>query len=215
MEPGKKLWYILGANLSAGYCLKWLRKTASISDSYKDMDARASRVPAGSRGVIFTPYLFGDRTPHQDGYARAMFFGLAGSTGSDEMIRAVMEGVVFSIAEGLDIARGLGVNPTLVVSSGGGARSKLWRQIQADIYGLPVTRSECTEQSCTGAAILAAVGTGLYSTLADACRGMTRLSDEVETPDMAAHSVYMEIFEIYKELYGRNRELFPKLKKFV
>ncbi|MDR1137976.1 MAG: xylulokinase, partial [Synergistaceae bacterium] len=94
-----KLWYILGANLSAGYCLDWLMKNANIPGGYGGLDSRAAQVPAGSRGVIFLPYLFGDRTPHQDGHARAMFFGLAGGTGTDEMVRAVRDGVVFSMAE--------------------------------------------------------------------------------------------------------------------
>jgi xylulokinase len=209
------IWYVLGANLSAGYCLKWLRKTASIPDQYGALDQRAERVPPGSRGVVFLPYLFGDRTPHRDPYARAAFFGLAGSVGTDEMIRAVMEGVVFSMAEGVEIARELGVNPEIVVASGGGARSRLWRQIQADVYGLPVTRSESAEQACVGAAILAAVGCGLHPDIVSASKAMTRLSGEVQLPDMKARETYMELFGIYRELYGRNKELFPALEKFV
>ena len=209
------VWYALGANLSAGYCLKWLKRHASIPGAYKDLDGLASRVPAGSRGVIFLPYLFGDRTPHLDGHARAMFFGLTGGTGIDEMIRAVMEGVVFSMAEGLEIALELGVSPKMVIASGGGAGSKLWQQMQADIYNLPVTRSATKEQACTGAAILAAAGAGIYPDIKTACAAMTRMSGEIQTPDAEAHSAYMEIFGIYKELYDRNRELFPRLAKFA
>jgi xylulokinase len=208
-------WYALGANLSAGYCLKWLKRHANIPGEYKDLDGLASRVPAGSRGVIFLPYLFGDRTPHLDGHARATFFGLTGATGIDEMIRAVMEGVVFSMAEGLEITLGLGVSPKMVIASGGGARSKLWQQIQADIYNLPVTRSVTKEQACTGAAILAAAGAGIYPDIKTACAAMTRMSDEIQTPDAEAHAAYMEIFGIYRELYDRNRELFPRLAKFA
>jgi xylulokinase len=208
-------WYMMGANLSAGYCLKWLRQRANIPGAYKDLDGLASRVPAGSRGVIFLPYLFGDRTPHLDGHARAMFFGLAGASGIDEMIRAVMEGVVFSMAEGLEITRELGVSPKMVIASGGGARSKLWTQIQADIYNLPVTRSVTEEQACTGAAILAAAGAGVYPDIKTACAAMTRMSGEIQTPGAEAHAAYMEIFGIYRELYDRNRELFPRLAKFA
>jgi xylulokinase len=211
--PG--LWYILGANLSAGYCLEWLRKNANISGEYGRLDDRAARVPAGSRGVVFLPYLFGDRTPHQDARARAAFFGLAGGTGTDEMIRAVMEGVVFSMAEGMELACELGARPEIVIASGGGARSRLWRQIQADIYGIPVTRSAAGEQTCAGAAVLAASGIGFYPDISSACRAMTRASDETEIPDMEAHAVYMELFKIYKELYERNKELFPKLADFA
>jgi xylulokinase len=205
------LWYILGANLSAGYCLKWLRENANIPGEYNRLDDRAARVPAGSRGVMFLPYLFGDRTPHRDARARAMFFGLTGRTGTDEMIRAVMEGVVFSMAEGVELAKGLGARPKIVTASGGGARSKLWRQIQADIYGMPVAHSVTEEQACTGAAMLAASAIGLYPDIRSACEAMTRLGVEIETPDMEAHAVYAELFKIYKELYERNRELFPKL----
>ncbi|MDR2780431.1 MAG: xylulokinase [Synergistaceae bacterium] len=209
------LWYILGANLSAGYCLEWFRKNAGVTEDYRALGDRAARVPAGSRGVIFLPYLFGDRTPHLDASARAMFFGLTGGTGTDEMIRAIMEGVVFSMAESLEAAKRLGVRPKLVTASGGGAKSRLWRQIQADIYGIPVTRSIISEQACVGAAILAACGIGLYTGVSSACKAMTRVADETETPNMEANAVYMELFKIYKELYGRNRELFPKLADFT
>jgi xylulokinase len=143
-----------------------------------------------------------------------MFFGLAGGVGANEMIRAVMEGVVFSLAESVELAGSLGVKPKIVIASGGGARSKLWRQIQADVYGLPVTRSVTREQACAGAAILAAAGSGLYPDIPSACAAMTRMSHEIETPNMEAHSIYSEIFKIYRELYDRNRELFPMLAKF-
>ncbi|MDR1885734.1 MAG: xylulokinase [Synergistaceae bacterium] len=209
------LWYLLGANMSAGYCLKWLKKNASLTGDYDAMSNRASLVPVGSRGVIFLPYLHGDRTPHQDASARAAFFGLAGGSGIDEVIRAVMEGVVYSMNEGVEIARSLGVNPSLVIASGGGARSRLWRQIQADVYGLPVRRSIATEQSCVGAAILAAVGIGLFKDIDEACGAMTRLSPETELPDRDAHARYQELFSIYRELYARNSDIFKRLGKFA
>jgi xylulokinase len=103
----------------------------------------------------------------------------------------------------------------MVIASGGGAGSKLWRQIQADIYNLPVTRSVTKEQACTGAAILAAAAAGIYPDIKTACAAMTRMSDEIQTPDADAHSIYREIFGIYRELYDRNRELFPRLAKFA
>jgi xylulokinase len=209
----QNIWYALGANLSAGYCLKWLANIIGSID-YEAMSERARLVPVGSRGVIFLPYLFGDRTPHQDERARGMFFGLAGSVGADEMIRAVMEGVVYSLAESVEIVRTLGVTPESVVASGGGARSDLWRQIQADVYGVPVARSGTSEQACLGAAILASVGSGFYPDINAACGVMTRPMDDICEPDMNAHSVYMEEFTVYRELYDRNRDLFPRVARF-
>ncbi|MDR1651697.1 MAG: xylulokinase [Synergistaceae bacterium] len=214
-HAGENLWYVLGANLSAGYCLKWLKNTANIPGRYADLDKYASRVPAGSRGVVFLPYLFGDRTPHRDERARAVFFGLAGSHGTDEMIRAVMEGVVFSMNEGVELVRGLGIDPSVVVASGGGARSKLWRQMQADVYALPVTRAVSEEQACAGAAILASVGAGIHPDIPSACEAMTRMSGETEEPDMRSHEIYMDIFGIYRELYSRNAELFARMTEFA
>jgi xylulokinase len=161
--------------------------------------------------VIFLPYLHGDRTPHQDANARAAFFGLTGGVGIDEMIRAVMEGVVFSLREGLEIAEELGVRPEFVVASGGGARSRLWRRIQADVYGRPVKRSAVREQSCTGAAILAGVGAGIFSDVGEALLAMTKLEEETTAPDQAAHARYNELLGVYRELYVRNRDIFSAL----
>jgi xylulokinase len=177
------------------------------------MDLRAAKVPAGSNGVIFLPYLHGDRTPHQDPAARSVFFGLANGLGVDEMIRAIMEGVVFSMNEGVQIARDLGATLTMAMASGGGARSRLWRQLQADIFELPVTRSIVSEQGCTGAAILAAVGCGLFADIQEACGAMTRMDPEVIEPNAGNAAIYKEVFGIYRELYQRNKDIFPRLGK--
>ena len=209
------MWYLLGANLSAGFCLNWLWTKILGRQNYDEAAAWAAEVPAGSRGLLFHPYLNGDRTPHQDPLASASFIGLSGTHGISEMVRAVMEGVVFSLRDGLDIARSLGLSPSLVVASGGGARSALWRQIQADVYNLPVGTMKATEQACAGAAILGGVAAGVFDSIGGGCARMIGSVEEVTEPIPANAALYEEIYQsAYRDFYTQNRELYAKLFKW-
>ncbi len=207
------LWYLLGANLSAGFSLKWLWKNVlGREEDYEGAARLAAAAPAGSRGLLFHPYLNGDRTPHQDAEASASFIGLSGSHGAPEMVRSVMEGVAFSMREGLEIARSMGLAPSRIVASGGGARSSLWRQIQADVYNTPVAVTEVKEQACMGAAILAGVAGGVFGSIADGCGAMVRSREELTEPNRSNVALYEEMYVSgYRDFYENNRRLYSKL----
>lgn len=208
--PG--LWYLLGANLSAGFALKWLWRKIIGREDYTEAVRLAEKVPAGSRGLLFHPYLNGDRTPHQNPEASASFIGLGSTHGLPEMVRAVMEGVVFSMREGLEVARSMGISPKLIIASGGGARSSLWRQIQADIYGTPVTTTASTEQACAGAAILAGVVSKVFDSPEEACRAMVRQSETLYEPNPRNVAIYEDMYILgYRDFYRNNRQLYTKL----
>jgi len=168
-------WILMGAILSAGLSLKWFRDNF-IKDTYKNFDRYAQQVPAGSDGLIFLPYLLGERTPYMNPELRGGFFGITLAHNKGYIIRAIMEGVAFAMKESLDIFEELGVRINKVIASGGGARSKLWRQIQADIYNRKIFTSNQKEHSVYGAAILAGVGTGVFRDLKEACSANIRYS---------------------------------------
>lgn len=202
------LWAVMGAHLSGGVALKWLRDNVLAAGGYDGMTALAAAVPAGSEGLLFLPYLSGERTPHNDPRARAIYLGLTLKHGRGHLVRAAMEGVAYSLRESLAIFQSLGLLATKIIAGGGGARSALFRQIQADMYGRPVYVNREAEQAALGAAITAAVSVGHFQSYEEACAAMARLSDEVTEPDPAAMAVYAENFPRFQKLYLANRELF-------
>jgi xylulokinase len=206
--PG--MWHVMGAILSAGLSLKWLRDKVFVGLDYKEIDERASGVAAGSEGLIFLPYLLGERTPHLDPAARGCFVGLTIHHTRGHLARAVMEGVAFAMKDCLGVFEDLGVNPQRIIVSGGGATSALWRQIQADVYGREVITVNTREEAATGAAILAGVGVGIYPSLQQACADL--IGPESSTsplPESAER--YMELYGIYCSLYPALRDAFQKL----
>ncbi len=204
--PGS--WYVLGATLSAGLSLRWFRERISGGRTFEEMSREAENVPAGSNGLVFLPYLNGDRTPHLDPDAKGIFFGLTYEHTRAHMTRAIMEGVAFSIKESLEIIKILNIPLDKVIASGGGAKSPLWRQIQADVYGKVLFTVTNDEQACAGAAMTAGIGTGIYRDFSDACSQVVRFEDSTTVPDPAAAETYRTRFEVYRELYRRNRDLF-------
>lgn len=207
--PGR--WCIMGAVLASGGSMKWLARQVLELDGFASVDSLASQVPVGSGGLVFLPYLGGERTPHFDPAARAMFCGLTLGHDRRNMLRAVMEGVAFALRDSLSIILDLGVSCRRLIASGGGANSPLWLQIQADIFGREIYRSINGEQACLGAAIAAGVGSGIYSDIPSACAELVKFDDVVYTPKAANVAVYNEMYEIYKQLYLDNRDAFAKL----
>ncbi len=201
-------WMLMGANLSGGVSLKWLMNNILDMKSYDEMTALAETIPAGSNGLLFLPYLSGERTPYNDPDARGMYLGLTLKHTKADMIRSTMEGIVFGLKHSLEIFRDMGVDFQRILASGGGARGKLFRQIQADMFGKEIYTSMGQEQACMGAAITAAVGTGTYQSYAEACGKIICLSPEITVPDVNNQKIYEERFEIYKEMYPRNKDLF-------
>jgi len=208
--PGK--WYLMGATMSAGLSLKWLASQILKNEDYGNLDRIAEKISAGSEGLLFLPYLTGDRTPHMDPHSRGIFFGLKLGHQDAHMIRAVLEGVCFSLRDGIEIFRTLGVEMKRIVISGGGSKSKLWSQILADILNLDVYRSGTEEQACIGAALMAGVGVKIYDSVEQACSVVVRLHPEPIRPNPVHHETYNRLYTIYTKLYENNRELFPKLE---
>ncbi|MCL2009798.1 MAG: xylulokinase [Synergistaceae bacterium] len=203
-RPGS--WYFMGAMLAGGLSLSWLRGKILKGMSYPDMNGLAEQIPCGSEGLVFLPYLAGERTPHMDPHARGMFFGLQLHHGAGHLIRAVMEGVAFSLRDCLSVFYEMGQNCERVIASGGGARSKLWLQIQADVLNRPVYTSQMEEQACVGAAIAAGVGAGVYADYAEACASAIRWNDEPRLPIRKNAEHYEEYYRLFRSLYSSNRD---------
>lgn len=198
-------WYLMGATLSAGLSLKWLRDKVMEGMDYASMSDAAATAPAGSGGLLFLPYLGGERSPHMDPYAKAVWHGLTLGHDRSHMIRSVMEGVVFSLKDSLEVMRDLGVRPDRIIASGGGARSDVWMSIQADIFDRAVCRSDIREQACAGAAMAAGCAVGVYKDMREACAEVIRWSDAIVEPDRRRVLLYRELYEVYKEIYVNNR----------
>ncbi|MBR1673131.1 MAG: xylulokinase [Fretibacterium sp.] len=200
-------WLLMGANLTGGVALKWLRGILGM-DSYEQMTELAFRAAPGSEGLIFLPYLNGERTPWNDPNARGILFGLSLKHGREELIRSVMEGIVLAQRETLEIFRQMGLRFHRVIASGGGARSLLFRKIIASALGCEVITNAVQEQGCVGAAILAAVGTGAFSSIAEACARVVRFDREAVEPDPEWAGRYDGLFAKFHELYPANKTLF-------
>ena len=200
-------WHMTGVTLAAGYSLKWLRDTIAPDRAYDELTAEAARVPTGSDGLIWLPYLMGERSPHMDPNARAGFIGLTAGHTRGHLVRAVMEGVAFSLKQSIDIFRDLGASINEIRLGGGGASSPLWRQIQADVYGRPVSSIEADEGAALGAAILAAVGAGAWDSVDSACAGVIRIKETVE-PNSGSAAVLAENYEIFTSLYPALKSAF-------
>jgi xylulokinase len=201
-------YHLMGVTLSAGGSLSWWRET--LGGDFDELVGTASDVPPGSEGLIFLPYLSGERTPHLDPKARGAFFGLTARHGTGHMTRAVMEGVIFSLRESLQIMRDLDVPIEDVRATGGGARSDLWRRLQADIYGTPIRRTVADEGPAYGAALLAGVASGGYADV-DEATSVVRLREEITEPDPQRSKVYEQHYEVYRSLYPATRSTMSRL----
>jgi xylulokinase len=201
-------WYIMGASLNGGNSLEWLQKNILPGFGYDRLLKEASQVEPGSGGVVFLPYLLGERCPCFDPNAQAVFFGLRTSHSWGHLARSVIEGTVFALKESLLIMESLGITSEMIVASGGALHSEIWLQTQADIFEKKVYRSLLPEQACVGAAIVAAVGAGLFRTVADACAALVKRSSAGYEPKEANVLAYRRAYKVYRELYQRNLGLF-------
>jgi xylulokinase len=202
--PG--VWHVMGVTNGAGLSLRWLRDTLMPGLTYDQMTAEAALVPPGSDGLLWTPYLFGERTPHLDAQARAAFVGITASTTRGHFVRAVLEGVAFSLKDTFTLFDELAIPVAEIRLGGGGARGPLWRQIQADVYGRPVERLEAEEGGAFGAALLAGTGVQAWPDVATACASTIRVAEVIEpqsAPEMS--SAYAEYRKIYPALKGIGR----------
>lgn len=193
-------WHNTGVTLAAGFSLKWFRENFSAGTTYDELGAAAEQSPSGANGAVWLPYLMGERTPHLDPDARAAFVGLTANHTRGDLVRAVMEGVAFSLRDSLEIFKELGAPVGRIRLGGGGAKSKLWRRIQADVYGHPVEVPAADEGAAFGAAILAGVGAGEWDSVDEACERAVRVVETVD-PDRRVAEALERKYEVYRRLY--------------
>lgn len=215
-------WHVMGVTQGAGLSFKWMRDNFFASEKLTAaetgddpnyiMDKIAERSPVGANGIIYLPYLMGERTPHLDPNARGVFFGLSAIHEKRDMLRAVMEGVVFSLCDCIDVLREMGINPTSVYAAGGGGNSKLWRQMLADAFGMGISVSSSKQGGALGVAILAGVGAGLYKSVPEACEVL--ISEASRTEPIADNTNrYKKIHGLYKKIYADLRDDFAELAR--
>ena len=197
----KGRWITMGAIMNAGLSLKWCNRLLGQND-YTKINSEVSKVLPGSNGVIFLPYLNGERTPHLNPDISGAFIGCNINTGPAELTRSVMEGVAFALMQCIELCGELGLKTKdYMVASGGGSKSAPWLQIQADIYNIPLRVMETEEQACLGAAIAAGVGVGVFRDMEEGCQRTVRYRNMEVTPDAGAHQIYMEYYQLFKEIY--------------
>ena len=199
--PG--LWHVMGVTNGAGLSLRWFRDTFAPGTDYDHLAAGASSIDPGSDGLLWAPYLFGERTPHLDPQARAAFVGLTASHTRAHCVRAIMEGVAFSLRDTFSLFSDLKIPVATIRLGGGGARSPLWRQIQADVYGHPVELLTAEEGGAFGAALLAGVGIGVWPTVEAACAATVHVAQQI-------HPRYSDVMD---DAYEKFRRMYPALKQ--
>lgn len=200
----------MGVMLSAAQSLKWWVEEVNKGKEFDLILEEAENSKVGANGVVFLPYLMGERTPHNDANARGVFFGLNVTSDRGDMTRAILEGVSFGLRDSLEIIKDMNINLKEVRVSGGGARSTLWRSIIADVFNLPVALINAQDGPAYGAAILAAVGCGGYSTVEEACRELVQVK-EVINPNEGNVKKYDEVYKVFTKLYPSVKETFKEL----
>lgn len=203
-------WHVMGVTQAAGLSLKWFTDNFCDADKieakelgkkdYALLDEKAAGIDIGCDRLIYLPYLMGERTPHLDSNARGVFFGLSAMHTRAHLVRAVMEGVTFSLKDCLTIFGERGIKVDSMMACGGGGSSKLWRQMLADAFGCTVKQCVSNEGGALGAAILAGVGAGLYPSVQEACDKIISVKSE-QPADEANTAKYAKFYEIYKSLY--------------
>lgn len=210
-------WYLMGVTQGAGLSLHWVRDNIGLPeralerwtgmDAYELLSKEAESVPAGSDGLIFLPYMQGERTPHLDAYARGGWIGLTASHDRRHLVRSVLEGVAFSLKDCYSIIQEQGLQLDQVRATGGGAKSPLWRQIIADVLGVELVITNASEGPAFGAALLAGVAGGVYPSVQEACAKTVKIVSRT-APNKELAPAYEKAYEVYKALY-------PALKPII
>lgn len=211
---GKKdAYYSMGVTLSAGYSLNWFREVFAENESFSSLLNGIEEISPGSNGLLFSPYLVGERTPHADASIRASFIGMDASHTKKHFVRSVLEGVTFSLKEALDILQQNNAQIDTVISIGGGAKNKDWLQMQADIFEKKIITLSQDQGPALGAAILAAYGCGWYSSLEECARVFISY-EESFSPNPKNVTLYRELYTLYQSVYRQTMELSEGLERF-
>ena len=215
--PGK--WHLMGVMLSAAGSFQWYKNNLGDleskleeeggGDAYENLTRKAAIVPPGSDGLIFLPYLSGERTPYPDPYAKGCFIGLSLRHKKEHLSRSVLEGVSFGLNDSLQLMKKLGIHPKEVQLSGGGTKSTLWKQMLADIFDAPCTMVNAREGAAYGAALLASVGSGQFKDVDIACRTWIRNTETIDPGQNA--KIYQKNYTIYQGLYPKLKETFGQI----
>lgn len=205
-------WHVMGVMLSAASCLKWWVEDVNkgLGTTFDELLREAEKVPAGSEGLIFLPYLMGERTPYSDPNAKGCFIGLTITHTRAHMTRAILEGVAFGLKDSLELVKALNIPIKEIRVNGGGAKSKLWRQILADIFETRIDMINSVDGPSYGAAILAAVGAGKFSTVNEACNKLIKITESVY-PNESNRDKYRKMYEVYSSLYNTLKDIFKAL----
>ncbi|MCR4943667.1 MAG: xylulokinase [Clostridium sp.] len=209
------MWHVMGVTQGAGLSLNWFKKTfgteeineskATGKDVYDILTEEAAKSKPGANGIIYLPYLMGERTPHLDPNVKGAFLGVSLINNHDDFVRSILEGVSFSLKNCLDIIEGMDVKIEDIRISGGGAESEVWRKILADIFQYSLTTIKASEGPALGVAILAGVGTGIYNSVEEACNKIIKGGAKVE-PDESLKKVYDEVYALYNSSYPRIKD---------
>ena len=216
-------WHVMGVTQGAGLSFRWFRDNFCgeemrvaeqlETDAYDLMTNEAMTVPAGANGLIYLPYLMGERTPHLDPNCRGVYFGLSAMHGKKEMLRATMEGIVHSLLDCMNIIREMGIEATEVRASGGGGRSSLFRQMQADMFNTEIATVNSSEGPALGVALLAGVGSGVYKSVPEACSAAIQKKAS-QLPNKKDTDTYLRYHELYNKLYDSLKQDFVSLSNF-
>jgi len=208
-------WYMMGVMLSAGISYEWLeKKLFNRSLDYTKLDQLAEEIEPGSEGLIFLPYLYGERTPHNDADARGVYFGISGKHDQRHFVRAVLEGVTFALKDSLELIKDKGVKVKEIRAIGGGAKSRVWQQILADILGEEINLLNVEEGPALGAALIAGVGVGVYGSFAEAVNRIIKVKKTI-VPRIQNADRYKQYYQLYKKLYYSLKEDFRDLKNLT
>lgn len=197
---------VYGAMLSGGLSLKWLKEQILRVPDFAEMSGMAETVAPGSGGVIFLPYLAGERTPLMNPDAKGIFFGLSLEHTGAHMARAVMEGVTYALRDSLGILKAMGICGEQILASGGACSSPVWLQIQADILGREIKVCRTKEQACLGACILAGTGLGIYESIQDACGDLVQFDERIYEPRKEYRQMYLENYDRFHGIYEETRK---------
>lgn len=206
-------YYTMGVTLAAGYSLSWFKDTFAKEEAFETFLEGLENVPAGANGLLFTPYLVGERTPHADAVIRGSFIGMDASHSRIDFARAVIEGITFSLNESIDIFRESGKTIDTIISIGGGAKNETWLQIQADVFNARIVKLSSEQGPAVGAAMLAAFGAGLFNSLQE-CAEVFTAEDKSYEPIPENVEKYQKLFQLYKDVYVNTKQLNEGLQEF-
>lgn len=217
--PGK--WHLMGVMLSAAGSFQWYKNEFGqdeqrIEDeggpnAYELLTDGASEIKAGSEGLFFLPYLSGERTPHPDPYAKGCFIGMSLRHTKKHLTRSVLEGVSYGLNDSLSLMKGLGINPNETILTGGGAQSVLWKQMLADIFSTECSLVNAVEGAAYGAAILASVGVGRYSSVPEACNSWIQKTESIKPG--SEQDIYRKYYPVFQSLYPSLKVQFSEISK--